>query len=145
MNQKKIKITFNKPRVYVDEQTQSSKCGLTGVLYIPKEVAQHIGMPEYTKVIAKSQAACRRGDVFSVEKARKIAIAKAEIKMYEKVSEKIVRMWDKFNDVEVPADLYDMLQDAGVFPTLNTAINEFWQKAENVMEHNTRYIEEIGG
>lgn len=145
MNKNEIKISFNAPRVYVDVENESSKCGLGGVLYIPKEIAEHIGMQEHTKVFTKSYAECREGDEFSEEKARKIAVAKAEMKIYRKVADKIVRQWDKYNDAEVPCDIYDALEEAGVFPTLNNAINAFWRKANNCVEHNTRYIKEIAG
>lgn len=145
MNRNEIKISFSAPRVYVDVNNKSSKCGLFGVLYIPKEIAQSIGMDEYTKVVAKSTAVCQPCDVFDETKARKIAVAKAEAKMYSKVSEKLVRQWDKVNDEEVPEDLYDELQQEGIFPTFNSAINAFWRKAQGCVEHNMRYIEEIAG
>lgn len=135
MDRLKIKIKFDQPALYVDAERGFVKCTLKGTMHLPKDVASSLGLPAQVRVSSKTEAVCKYGDVFSVEKGRKIAIAKAERNIYRNQSNRLVRRWRAVNDVVFIGDV----------PTLNSAINAFVEKANGCVAHNERYIREIAG
>ena len=136
MDRLKIKIKFDQPALYVDAERGFVKCTLKGTMHLPKDVASSLGLPAQVRVSSKTEAVCKDGDVFSVEKGRKIAIAKAERNIYRNQAERLVRRWKAVNDVVfISIDT----------PTLNSAINDFVEKANGCVTHNERYIKEIAG
>lgn len=135
MDRLKIKIKFDQPALYVDSERGFVKCTLKGTMNLPKYIATSLGLPEQVRVSSKTEAICKDGDVFSVEKGRKIAIAKAERNIYRNQSNRLVRRWKTVNDVVFMAGV----------PTLNSAINAFVEKANGCVAHNERYIREIAG
>lgn len=136
MDRLKIKIKFDQPALYVDAERGLVKCTLKGTMHLPKDVASSLGLPALVRVSSKTEAVCKEGDVFSVEKGRKIAIAKAERNIYRNQAERLVRRWKAVNDI---------LFITSDFPTLNSAINAFVEKANGCVSHNQRYIREIAG
>ena len=137
MNSTQIKISFEKPLLYVNAERKVVKCTLKGVLHLPKEVAKSLGYPEDLKVAARSTAVCKENDTFSEEKGIKIAIAQAESNAYRNAAERLVRTWKRGNDIVV-----DFLDEDN--PTLNSKVNAFVRKANGCVTHNKRYITEIG-
>ena len=135
MDSQKIKIKFDQPALYVDAERGLVKCTLKGTMHLPKNVASSLGLPAQVRVSSKTEAVCKDGDVFSVEKGRKIAIAKAERNIYRNQAVRLVRRWKSVNDVVFISDV----------PTLNSAINAFVEKANGCITHNERYIKEIAG
>lgn len=136
MDRLKIKIKFDQPAIYVDAERGFVKCTLKGTMHLPKDVATSLGLPSQVRVFSKTEAVCNDGDVFSTEKGRKIAIAKAERNIYRNQSVRLVRRWKAVNDV-----VFITLDT----PTLNSAINAFVEKANGCIAHNERYIKEIAG
>lgn len=136
MDSQKIKIKFDQPALYVDAERGLVKCTLKGTMHLPKDVASSLGLPAQVRVSSKTEAVCKDGDVFSAEKGRKIAIAKAERNIYRNQSVRLVRRWKAVNDVVFVS--VDTL-------TLNSAINAFVEKANGCITHNERYIKEIAG
>jgi len=136
MDKLNIKIKFEQPMLYVDAQREFVKCTLKGTMYLPKDIAASLGLPTQVKVVSKTEAQCKDGDVFSTEKGRKIAVAKAERNIYRNQAERLVRRWKAINDIQL-----DCLQE----PTLNSGINAFVAKANGCVAHNERYIQEIAG
>lgn len=137
MDRLKIKIKFDQPAIYVDAERGFVKCTLKGTMHLPKDVATSLGLPAQVRVSSKTEAVCNDGDVFSAEKGRKIAIAKAERNIYRNQSVRLVRRWKAVNDVEF------ITLDTP--PTLNSTINAFVEKANGCIAHNERYIKEIAG
>ena len=139
MNRTQIKISFEKPLLYADAKRRFVKCTLKGVLHLPKQVALSLGFPEDFKVTSRSTAICKNDDVFSEDKGVKIAVAQAEANIYRNAAERLVRAWKRGNDLEV-----DYIRDEN-HPTLNSYVNAFVKKALGCVEHNKRYVKEIGG
>ena len=133
MDRQKIKIKFDQPALYADAKRGFVKCTLKGTMYLPKSIASSVGLPERVRVSSKTEAQCKNGDVFSFEKGRKIAVAKAERNIYRNQADRLVRRWRAVNDVVFIGDV----------PTLNSAINAFFEKANGCVSHNERYIREI--
>jgi len=139
MDKEQIKISFEQPLYYVDSERNFVKCTLKGVMRIPKTVAGQYGFPEEVKVVSHTTAVCKEGDVFSPERGKKIAVARCEMKTYQKCADKLVKAWRRANDVRVE------FLDFPAHPTLNNTINRFVAKAYGCVGHNKRYIAEIGG
>lgn len=139
MNRTEIKISFEKPLLYANAERRFVKCTLKGVMHLPKQVAKSLGFPEDFNVTAKSIAICKPGDKFSEEIGVKIAVAQAEANIYRNAAERLVRAWKRGNDVRV-----EYIDDPD-HPTLNLKVNEFVRKANGCVEHNKRYVKEIGG
>ncbi len=137
MNSTQIKISFEKPLLYIDAERKFVKCTLKGVLHLPKEVAKSLGYPEDLKVAARSTAVCKENDVFSEEKGVKIAVAQAESNAYRNAADRLVRSWKRGNDIEIAGTDEDN-------PTLNSKVNAFVAKANGCVAHNKRYIAQIG-
>lgn len=139
MNHKEIKISFEKPLLYIDQERRFVKCTLRGVLHIPQQVAKSLGFEPDVKIVAKSVATCKEDDVFSTEKGIKIAMAKTEANAYRNASDRLVRAWYRGNDCVV-----DYIESPE-HPTLNSFVNAFVQKANSCIDHNKRYVAKIGG
>ena len=139
MNRQEIKISFEKPLLYIDEERRFVKCTMRGVMHLPNNVAKSLGFEPDVKVVAKSVATCKDDDVFSAEKGVKIAIAKTEANAYRNASDRLVRAWYRGNDCIV-----DYIESPE-HPTLNSYVNAFVRKADGCIAHNKRYIEQIGG
>ena len=139
MNSTQIKLSFEKPLLYIDAERKFVKCTLKGVLHLTKQVAESLGFPEDLKVSARSTAICKEEDTFSESKGIKIAIAQAESNAYRNAAERLVRAWKRGNDMA-----NNLVLDADN-PTFNTKVNLFVRKANGCVAHNKRYIAQIGG
>lgn len=139
MNRQEIKISFDAPLLYIDEERRIVKCTMRGTLLLPKNVAKSLGFDTEVKVIARSSATCKEDDTFSAEKGVKIAVAKTEANAYRNASDRLIRAWYRGNDCIV-----DYIESPE-HPTLNSYVNAFARKANGCIEHNKRYVAQIGG
>ena len=90
------------------------------------EVFTYVFGPFYK--VVKATAKCRPGDAYDKRTGEKIALARAEAKAYRQLSNEIDRRW-KY-----------MLE---ALETLKPVKDAFQEKAENSIEHNTRYVDEL--
>jgi len=117
-----FKIRFTKkPYFFVDNETKTVKCYLQGDVVTPNGLSGNRFMDNF-RMFATGYAKCDKNDIFDVEIGKKIALARAESKLYWKVR------------TEVIAAKNDALK-------FITGANRFINKAKNVCKHNEDYIE----
>ena len=51
MNRQEIKISFDAPLLYIDEERRIVKCTMRGTLLLPKNVAKSLGFDTEVKVL----------------------------------------------------------------------------------------------
>lgn len=80
-----FKIRFTrKPEFTVDEKNKTVKCYLTGDVIVPNGLTGNHFMENF-RTFAKGYAKCDEKDTFNPEIGKKIALARAESKLYWKV------------------------------------------------------------
>ena len=141
LNSNKIKIAFAKPKAYAEQRKNLAKSLLTGILYIPENLARALSLPTTSVVSAKGYAKCLEGDEFNPETGIKIAVARAESKIYVKTVAAIIKAWKEQNPIG-----FIPFSDGkkGTEPTLNPQINDFCNRALGCVAHNEKYINELG-
>ena len=79
-----IKITFNtEPVFYINEEKKTVACRMSGTIVGPKST--YWGEPNFvcnSDISACGVAKCTENDVFDVNRGKRIALAKAENKIY---------------------------------------------------------------
>lgn len=119
-----FKVRFTKkPQYTIDEETKTVKCYLTCDVIVPTGLSGNQFMYNF-RTFAKGYAKCDDKDRFNPEIGKKIALARAESKIYWKVR------------TEVKAALRDAKQ-------FIKAGNKFVCKAHRVIDHNQDYIEKF--
>lgn len=127
----KFKLSFQEPTYFVNEEKQIITCVVKYTLNASDwNVTRALSLidnqrdPIFGNVMTSySVAKLDPTDTFDVDKGKRVARAKAESKAYDKVSQKMVKMFCEFMD-----DTVDEM-------------NAFCEKANGVVEHNTRYLE----
>lgn len=127
----KFKLSFQEPTYFVNEEKQIVTCVVKYTLNASDwNVTRALSLidnqrdPIFGNVMTSySVAKLDPTDTFDVDKGKRVARAKAESKAYDKVSQKMVKMFCEFMD-----DTVDEM-------------NTFCEKANGVVEHNTRYLE----
>ena len=118
-----IKLSFDETNFYCDGNNVT--CELVVGFNAPMAFYLNLGSP-YIKV--KATAKCHPDDVFSYEKGKKIALAKAESRAYRLMKNELLRRWSSLLDnIEALAPLK----------------NAFIDKALSCVEHNDKYIKGI--
>lgn len=123
-NNCKLTFTDYTKEFFVDETKGIVICKLGGWFSGPTTDFPNLPsfQPNYIERIGK--AVCAAGDTFDVNVGKKIALAKAECKVYDTA---FYQVWDQINAV---SEYIDML-------------TPFLQKAEAVQRHNWEYISKL--
>lgn len=127
----KFKLSFQEPTYFVNEEKQIVTCVVKYTLNASDwNITRALSLidnhrdPIFGNVMTSySVAKLDPTDTFDVDKGKRVARAKAESKAYDKVSQKMVKMFCEFMD-----DTVDEM-------------NTFCEKANGVVEHNSRYLE----
>lgn len=116
MNER-IKIKFDDPEFFVNEENRTVTCKLRGV----------IDMPEGTYRVWEdlATARCSPEDEFNIEKGKRIALAKAENKIFKKAQRSLQYLK---NDLEYTVNL----------------ISGYEINSQSCINHNEEYIKAIG-
>jgi hypothetical protein len=108
-NRNDFKISFDNEsaKFFVNEKKRTVACVLTGVMDTPRDFNSCVFINPYV-IKETATAKCADGDVFDVERGKRIALAKAENKVYlaavrlldehMKHIVNIVNAYNKFND-----------------------------------------------
>lgn len=115
----KVRFT-NKPQYTIDEENKTVKCYLTCDVIVPTGISGNQFMYNF-RTFAKGYAKCDDKDAFNPEIGKKIALARAESKIYWKVR----------------TEVKNAVRDAKQFVK---AGNKFILKACRVVDHNNDYI-----
>lgn len=128
-NRNDFKLSFFKEdtEFYVNEKKKTVACTIVGLLNTPCEFHFRDDVPfviESERFTATGVAKCSDDDVFDVERGKRIALAKAENKVYRKASCYLFR-----------------LQKHLCF--LGSGIDKFLSKSFNQCSHNDEFIQII--
>jgi len=115
----KVKFT-KKPQYTIDEENKTVKCYLTCDVIVPTGISGNQFMYNF-RTFAKGYAKCDNKDRFNPEIGKKIALARAESKIYWKVR----------------TEVKNAVRDAKQFVL---AGGKFISKAHRVIDHNNDYI-----
>lgn len=124
-NRTDIKIKFNseKTKFFVNEKKKTVACVVEGELRTPYDWDKAIMIPHAT-LTERAVAKCAPEDTFDIERGKRIALARAENKVYIAA----LRHLDKFMDeVAFFSNAYEMFAD----------------KAFHACAHNEDYIESL--
>ena len=141
-NRRNISISFNvegEPQYFVDEKKKRVTCVLSARLNTPVPV-DYPGVetpmitPQLYKVSARAN--CSDKDVFNAERGMRIALAKAEMKVYRQAAEYIVRESEFI--LHMATACTDFLTNAAAFAWHNTGHIEALSDTES-----PEYIEKL--
>ena len=119
-----FKVRFTKkPQYTIDEAKKTVKCYLTCDVIVPTGISGNQFMYNF-RTFAKGYAKCDDKDRFNPEIGKKIALARAESKLYAKVR----------------TDVKTAVRDAQQFVKSG---RKFVEKANRVIGHNEFYIEKF--
>ena len=118
-----IKIRFAEPKYEVNPEKGTVECFLRYEVLYPDFLYSIFFYGETAFFFAKGIAKVNSGDVFDENIGKKISLAKAEKKAYAKVTKCLIKRWDKVVD------------------TINV-VGGFINKAYDVIEHNSEYLEQ---
>lgn len=90
------------------------------------EVFTYVFGPFYK--VVKATAKCKPGDAYDKRLGEKMALARAEAKAYRQLSNEIDRRWKYVLEA---------------LEALKPIKESFQEKAENSIEHNARYVDEL--
>ena len=124
-NRNDIKISFNNEgtKFYVNEEKGTVVCSVEACLSVPTNWDGCVFVPD-TTLIEKGIAKCAPEDAFDVERGKRIALARAENKVYLSA----LKYLDKFMEqIVVIINAYDGFND----------------KAYHSCAHNEDYIESL--
>lgn len=124
-----FKLTFLKEytKFYVNEMEETVACTVIAELKTPQESNYDANIPfkiPYKIIRCSSVASCHNGDIFDVEKGKRIALAKAENKAYRKASSYLFESQKHLN-------------------FLSSSIDKFISKGFNQCLHNDEYVQII--
>ena len=126
-NRNNIKISYlGEPKYYINEKKRTVTCNLLGMLVGPTfngDYWDNINFPSPMYNIF-STAHCRKGDKFDIERGKRIALSKAENKMYNTA----------LLEVSTVAERLDFMRKA---------CDEFARKSIICQSHNNDYIESL--
>lgn len=119
----KIKFDNDKTKFFVNEKKRTVACVVEGVLCTPYDWDKSIMIPDAT-FTERAVAKCAPEDTFDIERGKRIALARAENRVYMAA----LRHLDKFmEDVEFFLGAYQM----------------FTEKAYHACAHNEDYIDSL--
>lgn len=125
-----IKLTFKKPKFYVNPERGSVRCTLTYSVAVPYDLAGFAPIfPIPSTGSVRARAVCQKGDTFDAEVGKRIAMAKAENAAYA-----AVRKYAK----SFAQKLAPFVDAAAI------CLNYVYEATEH-NEHNDDYIKRIGG
>ena len=123
LNRNDIKLTTLKNEFFYDGNNVTAK--LLATLKIPDVLYDIFGdFP----IVVKATAKCHEDDKYDKKTGERIALARAESKAYRLLSNELQRRWDYVLEA---------------IETLNPVRIAFIEKANNCVEHNTRYCKEL--
>ena len=120
----KVSYADNSAKFFVNEEKRTVACELTGALTIPEEVEDFFECASWEVITVTAVARCSKNDTFDVNRGKRIALAKAENKVYLQALRLI-------NEASEGAE--DLL----------SARDRFAQKAYACCAHNEEYIDSI--
>ena len=118
-----IKIKFEEPKYEVNPEKGTVECFLRYEVLYPDFLQSIFFYGEKIYFYAHGVAKVNSGDIFDENIGKKISLAKAEKKAYDKVRKRLIKKWSK------------------VANTLNV-VGNFIDKAYNVIDHNDQYLEQ---
>ena len=124
-NRSDIKVSFNneKTKFYVNKEKGTVVCSVEGSLLVPTNWDSCVLVPGAT-LVEKGVAKCAPEDTFDVERGKRIALARAENKVYLSA----LKYLDKFMEqIAVIVNAYE----------------DFNDKAYHACAHNEDYIESL--
>lgn len=124
-----FKLSFFKEdtEFYVNEKKKTVACTIVGLLNTPCEFHFRNDVPfviESERFTATGVAKCSDGDVFDIERGKRIALAKAENKAYRKASRHLFGLQKHLS-------------------FLSSGIDKFLSKSFNQCSHNEEFIQTI--
>lgn len=124
-NRSDIKVSFNNEgtKFYVNEKKGTVVCAVEAVLLVPTNWDGCVFVPG-VRIIEKGIAKCAPGDTFDVERGKRIALARAENKVY----------------LSALKHLDGFMEQIAV---IVNAYEEFNDKAYHACAHNEDYIESL--
>lgn len=120
----KVSYADNSARFFVNEEKRTVACELTGALLIPGNVGIFFDWPFDRDVTVTAVARCSKNDTFDVNRGKRIALAKAENKIY-------LQSLRLINEASKGAE--DLL----------SARDRFTEKAYACCAHNEEYIDSV--
>lgn len=127
---KKIKIHFDEPEFFINEEKKTVTCKLCGQLDLPFELnyifnfMPDLIMDEWKNMTATAK--CSPEDTFDIDKGKRIALAKAENKITYYFSDNVV----------------DRIYST-IVSELTTSCEDFRLRSYKFAEHNYAYIEDL--
>ena len=124
-NRSDIKVSFNNERTkfYVNEEKGTVVCSVEGSLLVPTNWDSCVLVPGAT-IVEKGISKCAPEDTFDVERGKRIALARAENKVYLSA----LKHLDEF---------------MGQIAVIVNACEDFNDKAYQACAHNEDYIESL--
>lgn len=117
----KIKINFEDPNFFVNKEKKTITCKLFGSIDKPKGM-YHVWEDSFNVTCT---AKCSPDDEFDMEKGKRIALAKAENKIFEKAGKSLKELENELS--------HSLL-----------LIGHYAVNSNNYIAHNNRYIQSIG-
>lgn len=126
----KIKIHFDEPEFFVNEEKKTVTCKLRGGLVLPFELFNircfWMNRSFDEEKIVTATAKCSPEDTFDIDKGKRIALAKAENKITYYFSDNVV----------------DRIYST-IVSELTTSCEDFRLRSYKFAEHNYAYIEDL--
>ena len=124
-NRSDIKVSFNNEgtKFYVNEEKGTVVCSVEAYLLVPTNWDSCVVVPG-ARIIEKGIAKCAPGDTFDVERGKRIALARAENKVYLSSLKHLDRFMEQ---IAVIVNAYE----------------DFNDKAYHACAHNEDYVESL--
>jgi len=122
LSRNEIKLSFEEPRFYVDEENRIVKCKVFFTMLTPQTYDGNIAFPTLPRTCVTAKAVCCPEDPFDSVTGKKIALAKAENKAYDLALRTVAKEVDKIM-------------------TVSMILNDFINKAYHCNAHNIEYID----
>ena len=120
MNER-IKIKFDEPEFFVNEEKKTVACKLRGAINMPE--GTYRVWEDFFNILATAE--CSPEDEFDIEKGKRIALAKAENKIFKRARRSLQYLK---NDLEYTVNL----------------IAGYEINSQSYIDHNEEYIKTIG-
>lgn len=117
-----IKIRFDEPIYSIDEEKGIVDCVLKYEILYP-EVLEFVGFNGKPLFYTTATAKLRDGDTWDVNIGKKVSLAKAEQKVYDKVKRRCIKTMRR---------CFKIMQ----------ICNNFGHKSDFVIDHNDKYLEQ---
>lgn len=118
--EERIKIKFDDPEFFVNEENKTVTCKLRGFINMPE--GTYRVWEDIVNTIATAE--CSPEDEFNIEKGKRISLAKAESKIFKRARKSLLLLK---NDLEYTRDL----------------ISGYQINSQSYIDHNEDYIKTI--